>query len=64
MPGFAGGVPHHAADLVQGVAGPFDDVERVQADLGVRAGVADRVEDPVGAIGGDQLDPGAALRTE
>ena len=46
----AGVVPDVAADLVQRVGGKFDHMKRVQADLGVRAPLADRDSDPVGHI--------------
>ncbi len=42
----AGVVPHFAADLVERVGGELDQVNRVVADVRVRAALADRPGDP------------------
>jgi hypothetical protein len=60
----AGGVPGLAADLVQRVGGPADDVEGVQAQHGLGATLGDRVGDPGGRIRADQAELGRALLAE
>ena len=60
----AGGVPDLAAQLIQGVGRPGDDVERVHAEFGVGAVLLDGVGDPGAGVGADQPDLCAALRTE
>ena len=57
-------VPDLAADLVQRVGGQLDEVERVVADAGVGAALADRSGDPRGHVAGDELDLVAALFAE
>ena len=60
----AGVVPDGAADLVQGVRGPGDDMERVETETGVGAVGVDRLGDPCAGVGADQGDAGAALAAE
>ena len=50
-----------AADLVERVSRELDEVERVVADAGVRAALADRPGDPRRHVAGHQLDLVAAL---
>ena len=61
LAGFASVVPDVAADLVERVGRELDHVERVQADLGVRAALGDGDRDPVGHVAGHQLDLLAAV---
>jgi hypothetical protein len=60
----AGLVSDLAADLIERVGGELDDVEWVDATLGVGQPLGDRPGDPGGHVAGDQLDPLAALRAE
>jgi hypothetical protein len=60
----AGGVPGLAADLVQRVGGPADDVEGVQAQHGLGAAAGERVGDPGGRIRADQAELGRAVLAE
>src|SRR3954452_10999649 len=60
----AGGVPGLAADVVEGLGGPLDDVEGVGAADRVRTPVGDHGADPVRAVGTDVGDLGAALLPE
>ena len=57
-------VPHFAADLVERVGGELDQVERVVADVRVRAALADRPGDPRGHVAGHELDLVAAVFPE
>jgi hypothetical protein len=59
-PAPAGGVPGVAPDLVHGVAGPGDDVERIGAPDRDRAVRGDLVDDPLRRIGRDVSDRRAA----
>ena len=56
-----------AAQLVESLPGPFHDVERVQADLGLRGAGADHVVDPLRPVRGhvrEQRGPLFAERVE
>lgn len=61
---FAGLVPRFAADLIERVGGPFDDVERIGHPDRGRAPLGDDGVDEVGAIGADLGDQLAALVAE
>jgi hypothetical protein len=50
-----------AADLVEGLGGPADHVERVEADDRLGGLVTDRSVDPLGPVGGDVGDLGGPL---
>ena len=60
----AGGVPGVAADLIQGVAGPGDDVERVGAPDRVRAVQGDLIGDPLCRVSPDVSDRCATALTQ
>ena len=61
-PGGAQLAGHAAAQLVQLLPGPLDDVERVQADLRLRRLLADHRVDPVRPVGGHvRQQPGPLL---
>ena len=45
-----GSVPDLATDLVEGVGGPLDHVEAVDAERGVLGPLCDDVTDPLGAV--------------
>ena len=64
LPALAGRVPHLTPDLVERLGRPGHDMKRVQAQLGVLATSGDDGRDPLGRIGADQRDLGAALHTE
>jgi hypothetical protein len=59
-----GSVPDLATDLVEGIGGLLDHLEAVDAERGVLGPLGDDVTDPLGAVGRDEGDIGAALTPE
>jgi hypothetical protein len=64
LPAASCGVPGLAADLVQRVGGPADDVEGVQAQHCLGAARRDGVGDPVGGVRADQAELARAVLAE
>lgn len=60
----AGGVPGLAAHVVERVGGPLGHVERVHAAHRVVAAGGHDITDPVGRVGADQANLGAALGSQ
>ena len=58
------GVLQLTADLIERLRRPGDDRERVQAQFGVLTTIGADGRDPLGRVGADQGDPGAALLAE
>lgn len=55
-------VPRLAAYFVEGVGGPFDDVEHVSSSQGVRAAFLDDLVNLLGAVRADMSDRGTPAR--
>jgi hypothetical protein len=53
----AGGIPHLPADVVEGLGGPGDEVERVQVVHRLRYSFSNDGGDPVGGVGRDMRQP-------
>jgi hypothetical protein len=64
LPGAAGLVPGFPADLVEGLGGPLDHVERIGALHRGRAAFGHHLGDPVGLIGENVADQHATFGTE
>jgi hypothetical protein len=62
--GAPGLVPDCSADLVEGVGGPLDNVERISALDRLRATLVEHVDDPGAAVPADPAQALAALPAE
>ena len=56
--------PQLSADLVEGLGRPGDHVEGIEADLRVQGSGSDHGADPLGPVGGDDLQVSGSFRAQ